>query len=105
MATKKKVEEVNEEIKEEITEEEAVEEIKETKRKGKHKVYFEPSEFEGDDYVLFGINGNVTAIRRGVEVEVSDELYESIMNSRSDDKVARDRMREHKKNLEKMAKL
>ena len=99
MATKGKVEEVKEEVKEEIKEE------KEPKKKEKKKVYFEPSEFEGDDYVLFGINGNVTAIRRGVEVEVSDELYESIMNSRADDKTARDRMREHKKALEKMAKL
>ena len=93
----KKVEEV-EEVKEEVKEEK-----KDTKKK--HTVYFPPSEFEGDDVVFFGINGNVTAIKRGYDVEVDDDLYESIQNSRRDDKVAFDRLREHKKNLEQMAKL
>ena len=94
----KKEKKVTEEVKEEVTE------VKETKKK-KHTVYFPPSEFEGDDFVVFGINGNVTAIKRGYDVEVDDDLYESIVNCRKDDKVAFDRLREHKKELEQMAKL
>lgn len=94
----KKEKKVTEEVKEEVTE------VKEEK-KNKHTVYFPPSEFEGDDFVFFGINGNVTAIKRGYEVEVNDDLYESIVNCRKDDKVAFDRLREHKKELEQMAKL
>ena len=93
----KKEKKVAEEVKEEVTE------VKEEKKK--HTVYFPPSEFDGDDFVVFGINGNVTAIKRGYEVEVDDDLYESIVNCRRDDKVASDRIREHKKELEQMAKL
>lgn len=103
MATKKKevVEELKEEVKEEIKEEPK----EEKPAKGKHKVYFPPSEFEGDDYVTFGINGNVTLIKRGYEVEVDDDLYENIQNVRADEKVAFDRVREAKKDLEKLARL
>ena len=77
----------------EVKVEEVKEEAKEVAPKADEKVtiHLIPAEWDNEEFYVFGINGTLTQINTGVDVEVSRDLAERIANVKRDRLEARKR--------------